>query len=116
MRKKGFLEELCWALSELEMVGQPGLNAFPCICGTNPTATDSSEVCEVTAKKILAFVKSLNKEEPAVPITVDVIVHADGSTTTSDPDMYDSEVWAPAPVNHCGSDCGDGCWKCKQCF
>jgi len=38
----------------------------------------------------------------------DVIVHADGSTTTSDPDMYDSEVWAPAPVNHCGSDCGGG--------
>jgi hypothetical protein len=30
---------------------------------------------------------------------VHVEVHADGSTTTSDPDFYDSEVWAPAPEN-----------------
>ncbi len=93
MKKKEFMESLCGLLAEFDMEDQPMLSAFPCICGDNKATTDDDEVCEVTAKKIFAVIRNLIP----CPVKVYVVTHADGSTTTSDPDMYESEVWAPAP-------------------
>jgi hypothetical protein len=62
MKRKEFMEKLCWALAKFDMVGQPYSSAFPCVCGDNKLARDSDEICSVTAEKVLAAIVNLSKD------------------------------------------------------
>ena len=57
MTRKEFLEILCGLLTNAK--DSEGFNCFPCICGENPLACDSSEVDKVLASKVFVAVDNV---------------------------------------------------------